>query len=108
MRTMLRGLCLALSFCLVWNVTMCQAASFQDKSAEELVTQAEQAMRQRRFREAAELATKAIEQKADYLEAYVLRARARRQLGQVDEAIADLTKAIDLRPTAALYLGRGD
>ena len=93
---------------LEWTASATAEICGQEKSAEQLLMQAEQALGQRKPREAAELATKAIEQKADYLQAYVLRARARRQLGQVQEAIEDLTKAIELRPTAALYIGRGD
>ena len=82
--------------------------SGQEKRAEQLLMQAEKSLAQRKPREAVELATKAIEQKPDYLEAYVVRARARRQLGELEQAIEDLTNAIELRPTAALYIGRGD
>jgi lipoprotein NlpI len=91
-------------------MSICQGQTDQDadQEAQSLVAQAERALQQRRPREAAELATQALEKKADYLEALVVRARARRQLGQLDEAVSDLTRAIELRPTAALYLARGE
>ncbi|MBI3466277.1 MAG: tetratricopeptide repeat protein [Planctomycetes bacterium] len=103
------GLCIAGLASVFAGSSNGSASAWNDeKAAQQLLMQAEQALQQRKPREAAELATKAIEQKADYLEAYVVRARARRQLGQMAEAIEDLTRAIELRPTGALYLTRGD
>ena len=88
---------------------LCAARSepVQDKSVDELLGQAEQALKQRRFREAAELATKAIELKPDRAEAYVLRGMAGAGLGKSKEAIADFTRAIELKPEATTFLHRG-
>jgi len=85
-----------------------RAEAAQDKSPQDLVAQAAQALRQRKFREAAELATQAIEQKPDLAEAYVVRGQARGGMGQLKEAIADFTKAIELKQDATTYLVRGN
>mgnify|MGYP001563564447 FL=1 len=51
---------------LAWAV---RAEAAQDKLPQDLVAQAAQALRQRKFREAAELATQAVEQKPDLADA---------------------------------------
>jgi tetratricopeptide (TPR) repeat protein len=73
---------------------------------DDVLAQAELALRQRKFREAADLATKAIEQMPDIPNAYLLRAIANRNLGRTRESITDLTKAIELKPEALLYVQR--
>lgn len=88
-----------------WSV---RAEAAEDKSPQDLVAQAAQALRQRKFREAAELATQAIEQKPDLADAYLVRGQARGAMGQLKEAIADFTKAIELKPAATIYLIRGN
>ncbi len=84
------------------------AANTSDQTPDELVEQGQRALLQRKFREAAELATKAIEQKPDLPAAFVLRGRARQRLGQLDEAIGDLTQAVKLKPSAEAHLIRGE
>ncbi len=82
-------------------------AAGQDKKPDDLLAQAEQALRLRKFREAMELATKVIEQKPESAEAHLLRGLARGSLGNLREAVGDFTKAIDLKPAATTYLQRG-
>jgi lipoprotein NlpI len=79
-----------------------------DSGGEEtLVAQARQAIVQRRLKDAVELATKSIEQKADVAEAYTLRAIARQRLGEFAKAADDLTESIKLKPSADSHLLRG-
>ena len=54
-------------------------------------------------------ATKAIELKPDYADAYNNRGIAKKAKGDLDGAIADYTKAIELKPDDAdAYINRGD
>ena len=76
--------------------------------ADDLRADAERALRQGQFREAEELASRAIEREMDAASLYVLRGQARRRLGKTADAIVDFTKAIALEPTAAAYVARGD
>ena len=56
--------------------------------------------------EAMPLLTQVIEAKPDWAEAYVVRARVRKRLGDLERAIADYSKALKLAPTAQTYLAR--
>ena len=71
--------------------------------ADDNLTQAEFALRQKKYREAITWATKAIDQSPSNPTAYVIRAHANKALGQANEAIVDLTKAIELKPDASAY-----
>ena len=71
--------------------------------ADDNLTQAESALRQKKYREAITWATKAIDQSPSNPTAYVIRAHANKALGQANEAIVDLTKAIELKPDASAY-----
>lgn len=90
---------------LAWPV---RADAAHDKSPQDLIAQAELALQQRKFREAAELATQAIEQKPDLAEAYVLRGLAYGNMGRPKDSVADFTKAVELKPEATTYLHRGN
>ena len=47
-----------------------------------------------------------IAQRPKWPEAYVQRARVRKRLGDKERAIADYAKAINIAPTAEMYLAR--
>jgi lipoprotein NlpI len=79
-----------------------------DRSAEELLQDAEKALLARRSQDAVTLATKSLELKKDYADAYRVRGRARQRLSELDEAIADLTQAIKLQPAAETHVMRGE
>lgn len=79
-----------------------------DKSAEELLEDAQKALLARKPQEAVELATKAIALKKDFADAYRLRGRARQRLEKFDDAIADLTQAIKIQPNAESHVMRGE
>ena len=69
--------------------------------------QAERALRLRKFDDAVNLATKAIEQKPETAEPYVIRASANAALKRLRQAITDLTKAIERDPRPTTYMFRG-
>jgi lipoprotein NlpI len=81
------------------------AAHAWNEADDELI-QAESALRQKKYREALTLATKAIDQMPSNPNAYVIRGHAHKGLGQATDAIADLTKAIELKPDVRAYLQR--
>ncbi|MGC1525351.1 MAG: tetratricopeptide repeat protein [Phormidesmis sp.] len=56
--------------------------------------------------EAMPLLTQVIEAEPDWAETYVVRARVRKRLGDLERAIADYSKALKLAPTAQTYLAR--
>ncbi len=93
----------------LWSgVLVITGAVLGDDPPHALRAQAEAALRQGRFQEAAELAGHAIQLRPDSAPLYALRARARRRLDQIDSAIADWTKVIELEPGAAAYVSRGE
>jgi lipoprotein NlpI len=80
-------------------------ACFMNESSDDVIAQAESALRQGKLKEAIELATKAIEQ-TDDPNGYVLRALAYRGLGRFGDAISDFTKFIESKPGPTAYLQR--
>ena len=74
----------------------------------ELLREAESKYRQRRYNEAAELASQAIERDGPSVAAYRLRSAAFESLRRFDDAIADVDRWIKLRPeTPEAYQARG-
>jgi lipoprotein NlpI len=100
--------CLAIPLAAVaWSASNPAAEPSQEKPPADLVADAKSALGQRKFREAADLATKAIAAEPDRSEAYVVRGMAVGSMGRLKDSIADFTKAIELKPDAATYIYRG-
>jgi lipoprotein NlpI len=100
--------CVAFSLAMVVRAaTQPPVDSSREESPADLVADAKSALGQRKFREAAELATKAIAAEPDRSEAYVVRGMAVGSLGRLKESIADFTKAIELKPDATTHMVRG-
>jgi len=75
----------------------------------DLLREAETKVRQQRYAEAVELASRAIEQDREMADAYRLRAAAYEALRRFIAAIADLDRSIELRPDVpGAYQGRGE
>jgi lipoprotein NlpI len=81
-------------------------ANSRKSGDDDALAQAQSALRQRKFREAIDWATKAIEQMPHRPQPYVLRGLARGGLGSLNEAVTDFTKAIELKPDASVFLQR--
>jgi lipoprotein NlpI len=81
-------------------------SAFAPSGADDDLVQAESALGQKKYREAIALATKAIDQMPSNSNAYVIRGLAHKGLGQTKDAIEDLSKAIELKPDARVYLQR--
>jgi len=79
-----------------------------EKTAEQWLLDAQKALLSRRTQDAVDFATKAIELKADFADAYRIRGRARQRLGKIDDAITDFSNAIKLKPDAESRVMRGE
>ena len=77
-----------------------------DDSASALFQEARALIQMEQPFKALPLLKAAIERSPDFGEAYVVRARLRRRLNDLEGAIADYSKAIKLTPTVDLYLAR--
>jgi lipoprotein NlpI len=100
--------CLAVPLAAVARSSLDSAgATSQEKSPADLIADAKSAMGQRKFREAADLATKAIAAEPDRPEAYIVRGMAVGSMGRLKDSIADFTKAIELKPEVTTYMYRG-
>jgi lipoprotein NlpI len=102
------SLCACFTLAFVVFAFAADATRGSDKSAEEILQEAEKALLARKPQEAVTLASKAIELKKDYADAYRVRGRARQRLTQFDDAIADLTQAIKLEASAETHVMRGE
>jgi lipoprotein NlpI len=83
-----------------------RAAWICSASADDPLADAESALQQRKFREAADAATKAIEQTPDRPRPYFVRGLAYAGLGRLRDAVADYTKSLERKPDLAVLMQR--
>jgi lipoprotein NlpI len=67
-------------------------------------TQARVALREKQLERAIELASQTLQADAKNAEAYLIRGMAREQARQFEQAIADLNRAVELKPTRPILL----
>ncbi len=77
-----------------------------ERAFEETFERALKLIKVERVFEAIPLLNQVIEAAPAWAEAYVVRARVRKRLGDLERAIADYSKALKLAPTAQTYLAR--
>ena len=78
------------------------------KNAEKIYRQALSAYGTASYSKAIELSSKAVKQDAKFSKAYLLRGKARKDMGDIDAAIKDLNRAIELnKKLGEAYYVRG-